>query len=194
MANPKGEKFVTPEGRAKYPYLNTADFQFDTDGKFKTRLIVEQNKAKAITAAIDEVLESEFGPKPKWPKNIRIPYAVDEEDPSKIEFRFTSVFKPKFRSWDGQVILEDTEPKLWGGSLIKLKGIIKAYNNGSQKGAGLYMNKVQILEAVGPNSDYNDGDDGFEPMDEYKPDGFDQAAAGGLADESTQSTSQSSDF
>lgn len=191
MANPKGEKFVTPEGRAKYPYLNTADFQFNTDGKFKTRLIVEQNKAKAITAAIDEVLESEFGPKPKWPKNLRFPYEVYEEDPSKIEFKFSSSFKPMFYTWEGKIMPPGSEPKLWGGSLIKLGGVIKAYNNGSQKGVGLYMNKVQVLTAV---SLADDDDEGFDAMDEYKPDGFDQAAAGGLADESTQSTSQSSDF
>lgn len=175
MANPKGEKFVTPEGRAKYPYLNTADFQFDTDGKFKTRLIVEQKAAKAITAVVDEVLEGEFGARPKWPKNLRIPYAVYEEDPSKIEIRFTSNFKPKFYAWDGLVIPEGDEATLWGGSLIKVGGIIKAYNNGSQKGAGLYMNKVQILEAVGPGS--ND-DDGFDAMDNYKPDGFDRENEG----------------
>ena len=53
------------------------------------------------------------------------------------------------------------------------------------------MNKVQVLTAV---SLADDDDEGFDAMDEYKPDGFDQAAAGGLADESTQSTSQSSDF
>ncbi len=176
MANPKGEKFVTPEGRAKYPYLNTADFQFDTDGKFKTRLIVEQKNAKAITARIDEVIESEFGPKAKWPKNLRVPYEVDEEDASKLNFKFSSNFKPQFVRWDGQVIPEEDEPKLWGGSLIKLKGIIKAYNNGSQKGAGLYMNKLQVLEAVGPGS--GDDDDSFEVMEEYKPDGFDRENEG----------------
>lgn len=176
MANPRGEKFVTPEGRAKYPYLNTADFQFDTDGKFKTKLIVEQNKAKAITAAIDEVLESEFGPQAKWPKNLRYPYDVDEEDPSKIEFKFSSNFKPMFYTWEGKVIPEGSEPKLWGGSLIKLGGVIKAYNNGSQKGVGLYMNKVQVLEAVGSGS--GDDDEGFDAMEEYKPDGFDRENEG----------------
>jgi len=174
MANPRGEKFVTPEGRAKYPYLNTADFQFDTDGKFKTRLIVEQKNAKAITARIDEVIESEFGPKAKWPKNIRVPYEIDQEDQSKIDFKFSSNFKPKFYAWDGKVIPEGDEATLWGGSLIKLGGVIKAYNNGSQKGCGLYMNKVQILEAVGPESD----DEGFDAVDEYKPDGFDRENEG----------------
>jgi hypothetical protein len=174
MANPKGEKFVTPEGRAKYPYLNTADFQFDTDGKFKTRLIVEQKNAKAITARIDEVIESEFGPKAKWPKNIRVPYEVDQEDESKIDFKFSSNFKPQFYGWDGKVMMPGSEPKLWGGSLVKLGGVIKAYNNGSQKGCGLYMNKVQVLEVVSPGSD----DEGFDAVEEYKPDGYDRENEG----------------
>lgn len=173
-ANPKGEKFVTPEGRAKYPYLNTADFQFDTDGKFKTRLIVDAKSSKAITALVDDVLQSEFGDKAKWPKNLRVPFEVDEEDETKMVFKFSSNFKPKMYGWDGKVIPEGEEPTLWGGSLIKVGGIAKAYNNGSQKGAGLYCNKVQILEVVGPDSD----DEGFESMDEYKPDGFDREREG----------------
>ena len=50
MANNNKKKmlFTTPRGTAIYPWLNRADFQFDTAGQFKVNLRVPKDEAKEL--------------------------------------------------------------------------------------------------------------------------------------------------
>lgn len=184
-------KFVTPKGRAKYPYLNTADFEFDAEGKFKVQLLVDKVDAKAIAASIDKVGEENFGPKDKWPQSLRLPIKTNEDDETQYVLAMTSKFKPRIHNWNGRLHTETDEPTLWGGSLLKAGGEISTYS-GSSKGISLYFNRIQVLEAVGPGSG-GDSSEGFESEDEYKPDGFDREMTTGAPD-GDQATAQSSDF
>lgn len=184
-------KFVTPKGRAKYPYINTADFEYDTDGKFKCQLLVDKVEAKALAASIDKVGEEVFGPKAKWPSSLRLPIKTNEDDETQYCIAMTSKFKPRVHDWQGTLHTDADEPTLWGGSLLKAGGEIATYS-GNSKGISLYFNRVQVLESVGPGKNGGEGE-GFEAEDDYKPDGYDRESAQGGPDGDLETT-QSSDF
>ena len=60
--------FVTPKGTAAYPYITKADFQYNADGVFKTKLRVAEAEAADLITAIEEVVNDNFGSKAKAAK------------------------------------------------------------------------------------------------------------------------------
>ena len=78
MANNNKKKmlFTTPRGTAIYPWLNRADFQFDTAGQFKVNLRVPKDEAKELMEDVRNAANDAYGDKAK---NANMPWKVDEE-------------------------------------------------------------------------------------------------------------------
>lgn len=138
----KTKTFKTPEGVAMYPWLNKADFQFDSQGQFKVNLRVTKEEAKPLIEAVKEAANDAFGNKAK---NAKLPFKNDEETGDVIIVT-KSKFKPKFVDSAGVLISENQVPSIYGGSTLKLAGTMYPYTAGGNQGVSLQLAGVQIIE------------------------------------------------
>ena len=153
----KRQTFVTHKGTAQYPWLNKADTQFDPDGVFKTNLLVPQDQAKGLMDQLTQIASDEFG---KKASGARMPYKIDEET-GMMAIIAKSKFKPKYFDSKGGVV--NNPPNIFGGSVIKIGGVISPYTVTGNNGISLRLTKVQIIEPV---SQTGSGLDGFEAEDD----------------------------
>jgi hypothetical protein len=136
-------KFQTPKGTAVWPWFSVPDTRFDTEGKYKTDLLVPKADAAELMAKAKEIFIEEFGEKDL--KKAKWPFAVDEESGG-VRFRAKSTNKPVLFDGQGQKINEDL--KVGNGSVIKLSGQMSTYNAGGSVGVTMYLNAVQIIDLV----------------------------------------------
>lgn len=148
-------RFVTPKGTALWPWLAVPDTRFDTEGKFKTDLLVAKAEAEDLMTKAKALFVEEFGEKSlkkaKWPFEI-------EEESGAVRFRAKSSKKPVLYDGAGTVIPEDLN--VGNGSVLKLSGIMSTYNAGGNTGVTMYLNAVQIINLVefgGNNFEAEDG-------------------------------------
>tara|TARA_R100001463_G_scaffold6298_2_gene20778 strand:- start:1138 stop:1665 length:528 start_codon:yes stop_codon:yes gene_type:complete len=144
--------FSTPQGTAQHPWLNKADTKFDEEGVYKTELIVPQDAAKELVGRINEFAIEQLGTKIS---NALMPYSSDP-DTGAVTFKVKSKFAPKFKDSAGQLMVGDTVPQLWGGSVIRVAGTLTAYDKGVNVGVKLNLGAVQVIQ---PAETTNGGDD-----------------------------------
>jgi hypothetical protein len=72
-----------------------------------------------------------------------------------------SKFKPKYFDSKGDVV--NNPPNIFGGSIIKIGGVISPYTVTGNNGISLRLTKVQIIQ---PISQTGSGLDGFEAEDD----------------------------
>ena len=152
--------FVTPKGVAAYPYISKADYQYNAEGVFKTKLRVEEADAAELIQTIEAVANDNFGSKAKAAK---LPWKKDPET-GMIEFAVKSKFKPKVVDSGGKPIPETSTPAIYGGSTLKIAGVVFPYNAGGNIGVSLQMGGVQIVElaeASGGSFDFGVEEGGF---------------------------------
>ena len=143
-AKPKAKTvaFTSAKGTAQYPWLNKADFQYNTEGQFKVNLRVANDDAKQLMDDIKATAEEAFGSKAA---QARMPYKQDPET-GEIVFTAKSKFKPKLVDSTGALIGGANEPAIYGGSTLKVAGTMYPYNAGGGIGISLQLAGVQIIE------------------------------------------------
>ena len=134
--------FKTTKGTAMYPWLNKADFQFDSNGQFKVNLRVSKEDAKELMDQARDAAKDAFGAKAA---NAQMPFKTDE-DTGQIIIVTKSKFQPKFVDSTGQLISANNVPQIYGGSTLKLAGTIYPYTAGGRTGVSLQLAGVQIIE------------------------------------------------
>lgn len=134
--------FTTPKGTAVYPWLNKADYQFDSNGQFKVSLRVANDDAKPLVEIAKKAAQEAFGDKAK---NARLPFKKDEDTGDTLIIA-KSKFKPKFMDTTGALINERDVPQIFGGSTLKLAGTIYCYSAGGNNGVSLQLGGVQIID------------------------------------------------
>lgn len=142
MANPKKMMFKTDKGIAMYPWLNKADFQFDSNGQYKVNLRMPEEALKSLMDEVKKAADEAFGAKAKTAK---MPWKKDA-DTGELVLVTKSKFKPKFVDSKGQMIAENNVPPIYGGSTLKLAGNIYPYTAGGNVGVSLQLAGVQIIE------------------------------------------------
>ena len=134
--------FETPKGIAAYPYITRADFEYNVEGIFKTKIRMPEADAAPLMKVIEDAANTEFGTKAK---TARMPYKK-LDDTGEIEFSTKSKFKPKVVDSTGKPIPETAVPNIYGGSTIKCAGTVYCYNAGGNIGVSLQLGGVQIIE------------------------------------------------
>ncbi len=162
MANAR-VNYLTHKGRAVYPWLTSPDTQFIPEGQYKTGLRVPSDQASEIIAAAQALATETLGPTKA--KTCRMPWKQDEET-GEIVFTAKSKYAPKFFDANGMMIPAPSLPRLYGGSVLRLKGTMTHYDKGANFGVLMNLNSVQIIEPV---ESIEDGDGG----------GFEAAVGGG---------------
>jgi len=159
-------KFTTKSGRAKYPWLNKADTEFDAEGKWKTQLILDPSDAEGLVTLMNETAHDNFGSKAKY----KLPVTHDEQTGDVI-IKAQSKYQPKYYDAAGQVIPFSKLPSLFGGSVLKLGGQLNPYTANGSKGISLLLDKVQVIEPVSSSGGADDG--GFDAVDGFTVDSGD---------------------
>jgi len=184
MAKQQKIKIVTPQGVAVYPWLNTPDTKFNSDGEFKVSLKVPAEAATPLISQLDKIIEnfkSEAAHKdPKVSRmGLNMPYEeeVDDQGNTTGSYLFKFKQKAKLKTQDGRTIdmkiaLLDatrtpTQVLVGGGSQIKIAATVAPYVMNTTKSVGLSLRPyaVQILELVkvsaGSAADVFNDEDGF---------------------------------
>ena len=152
------ESFQTYKGIAVYPWITKPDTEYDSAGVFKTGLKVPADQFQTLKEKIEQVAVDEFGAKKA--KTAKMPYKQDEET-GEIIINAKSKYQPKVYDTQGGYVDPAQMPNIWGGSVLRLKGIINPYDRNGNTGISLLLDKVQIVEL----SEGMRQDDGFEPIE-----------------------------
>lgn len=145
--------FMTPIGLSGYSNLTKPDTKFDPNGVYKTSVRVPEEKAEAIIEQAKEVALDELGPK----KAAKAKFPIDENDDGTVTIRLKTRKAPKLFDAIGNQI-KDPDLIVGGGSKIRAKGSMKAYENGANIGVSFYLNEVQIIDLRSAG--------GFDPVDD----------------------------
>jgi hypothetical protein len=170
---------TSPIGETVYPWLTQADTQFNPDGVYHTKLLVDGEKAKETIKVINGVIAKEIAkqhqltPNDTKPVN-RAPLPYKELEDGKVEFNFkmrasgiNSQTKQPFtqspRIVDGQLDEFPKDKNIFGGSTVKINYEPIGYNvSGTGIGCTLRLKGVQVLKLV-ENSGATQGFTKVEP-------------------------------
>ena len=164
---------TTPVGTAQYPYIFTADTQFEKAGVFSVKLILSDEDAKPIIKLYEETLKARQEKENTDKRSAHNQYKVLKD--GGIEFKFK--LKNKVTMRDGtdfeqrpKILNADKtvaeEQPVYSGSKMKIAfQAVSWHNNLQGVGVTLRMKAVQLIEVVSekPNksseskSDYDYG-------------------------------------
>lgn len=161
--------FTTFKGTAVYPYINKPDTFGQGDPKYKVGLRVPVEQIKALKDLCMEVAKNDLGEKKA--KLARLPFKQtdDDKEANMVIINAKSQYQPKVYDSAGQYIPQEKLPQIWGGSILKMGGVINTYDLSGNTGVSLLLTKIQVIELV----EGNGGDDG----------GFDAEEGGWTASE-----------
>lgn len=166
--------FVTKIMTARYPKLSEPDTKGEyADGKYKTEATAGRDYTERLRDEVQRVAEANFPRK----KHVHVPWKETKE--GEIAFNFKSPKKrPELTDAKGNplmagIIIRD-------GSLIRLSGVIAAWEKGAKRGVSLWPDAVRVIKlAEGSDEMDDDGaEGGLSGSEPFGPpeDGFDGAA------------------
>jgi hypothetical protein len=177
----KNQKFTTPAGIARYPWLNKPDTKFQPEGEYKVGLVLKKAEAKPLIDACAK-LQKEVAALNKTKKLAKLPFANEEDSDGnetgnvivscKVKCRDGWDRKPKFFDAAGNRI----DVKLGGGSKIKLNVELYGWHAASL-GAGVTLQPVavQVLDLVEFESGGNAESYGFGKEEGFVGETFDKS-------------------
>ena len=157
--------FVTEVMTARYPKLSEPDTKGEyADGKYKTEATADEDYTERFQEAIQAVADTHFAGK----KNVHLPWKETKE--GAIAFNFKSPKKkPQLTDAKGKALKLGTAIR--GGSLIRIAGVIAAWEKGAKRGVSLWPDAVRVIklsEGFDANAAFGAAEDGFD-ADEYEP-------------------------
>ena len=169
MTNLKNEVLTTPKGRAIFPWLTNADIQFDSEGKFHTKLECEKTECEKIISAINGEIAKQVKAQHELDPNKKITYAnkpYSISDDGKCVFKLQTKFKPNLLDNNMKALANDVQ--IWKDSVVRITFETYGYNQAVGIGCKLYPLTVQVLELVTGSPNAKLGDLKVEPDVEPK--------------------------
>jgi hypothetical protein len=157
--------FVTEVMTARYPKLSEPDTKGEyADGKYKTEATADEDYTERFQEEIQKVADAHFAGK----RNVHLPWKETKE--GAIAFNFKSPKKkPQLSDAKGKALKEGTIIR--GGSLLRIAGVIAAWEKGAKRGVSLWPDAVRVIklsEGFDANAAFGAAEDGFD-ADEYEP-------------------------
>ena len=152
-------------GEANFPHLNTPDTEFNSEGVYQVKLVMDKETAqddiKIINNVIAEELKKQNQLHPnKTDKFIKAPLPYKILEDGRIQFHFKTKFKPKLVDHN----LDDLDKNIWGGSIIRVNyKPVGYYVAGTGLGCTLRLVAVQVKKLVEGNTAVQ-GFDKVEPI------------------------------
>ena len=149
MTNLKKPVFTSPKGKAIHPWVTNADIQFDSEGKYHTKLECKQNECAKIIKAINDEIETKVKAQQELDPNKKItyankPYVITTE--GNCIFNFKTKFKPVLL--DNKMNALADEVNVFGDSVLRITFELFGYNMPVGIGCSLRMKTVQVIELV----------------------------------------------
>ena len=158
-------KIYTISGETKYPWLTQPDTQFNSDGVYHTKLIVNQDKAQEHIKVINDVISKEIAKQHQLtPDNTKpvnrapLPYKVLEDGTvefnikmkaSGINSKTKQTFTQSPRIVDDQLNEFPKDKNIFGGSICKINYEPIGYNVASTGiGCTLRLKGIQVIKLV----------------------------------------------
>lgn len=154
--------FVTEVMAARDPKLSEPDTEGDfADGKYKTEATADEDYTERFQKEIQVVIDRHFAGK----KNVHAPWKETKE--GTIAFNFKSPNKQPLLT-DAKGALLKAGIIIRSGSLIRISGVIAAWEKGVKRGVMLWPDAVRVIKLA----------DGFDASAPFGPpeDGFDGSA------------------
>tara|TARA_S200002703_G_scaffold44715_1_gene39118 strand:+ start:7927 stop:8496 length:570 start_codon:yes stop_codon:yes gene_type:complete len=151
MTKEKKLRFQTPIAETSYTHLTTPDFEYNDDGVYSVMLVFDQRPQ--FFDEMEAYAAETFGK-----KKVSLPFKKNDED--RWVFKTKSKYRPKFFDSTGKGIPDEDVRNIWAGSVVRVGGTYKAFDNAS-KGVTTYPSRVQIISYAQSNTGFDAVDDGF---------------------------------
>lgn len=149
--------FVTEIMTARKPKLSEPDTDGEyADGKYKTEATANGDYTERFQRAIRAVADTYFAGK----KNVHLPWKETKE--GAIAFNFKSPKKkPEFVDARGNPLRQGIIIR--GGSLIRIVGVMAAWEKGTKRGVSLWPDAVRVIKLVqGASASFGPPEAGFD--------------------------------
>lgn len=164
--------FVTEVMTARYPKLSEPDTKGEyADGKYKTEATADEDYTERFKAEIRAVIDQHFAGK----KNVHAPWKETKE--GAIAFNFQSPSKkPELMDAKGNPLKAGIV--IYGGSRIRISGVIAVWQKGAKHGVSLWPDAVRVIklaERLDASAPFCGPDDRFDASRAFGPpeDGYD---------------------
>ena len=154
----------TPIARTRYSHLSKPDTKFNSDGEYKTELVLEKNteETKAFVKSVEEAARAYYGADAA---KAMLPLKTDAET-GELIFKAKSSFKPKFVDSDGVLLREANIPNIFSGSEIRMFVTLKPTAAQGKIYVSSYIQAVQLINVVESSSssslEFDKVEDGFK--------------------------------
>lgn len=148
-------KIKTPKGTTGYLNLVVPDTRFNPEGVYKANIVLTEEQAEKLLKTLRAEATNELGPKKA--AKAKMPGKPNED--GTVTFTFKSKSKPSVYDSGANLLAPEAVEALYigGGTIIRVNGEAKAYENGLHVGVTLYLREVQIVHLVKCK------ESGFEP-------------------------------
>lgn len=182
--------FVTNIMTARYPKLSEPDTKGEyADGKYKTEATADEAITEAFQEEVQKVADENFPGK----KNVHLPWKETKE--GDIAFIFKSPKKkPMLMDSKGKALKAGTAIR--GGSIIRIAGVIAAWEKGAKRGVSLWPDAVRVIklsEGFDATAAFGGAEDGFDADDHEPNTSFDNEDGESQDDDDTDSSEDNSD-
>ena len=165
MRKKKHVTVTSPEGIARYPWLNEPDTKFDADGVYKVELVIPKDEAQTFIGTIQDVADKameEFqsdNPRKKL-KTAPLPIKDHVDDDGNetgdvaIKFKLKAIGGSGANTWEQRPVLFDSKLRpmtenIGGGSNIRVGCEVVPYNSPTiGVGVTLRLKSVQCLNLI----------------------------------------------
>lgn len=175
------KKVLTPEFRVSFPHVFEKHSGFEgQDAKYSIVMLfpkstdLKELKRAAFNAAVEK-----WGPKEKWPKNLRMPFRDGDEKTDLSGYEDTifvsasSKQRPQVvgnKKIDGQFPRLETDEEFYAGAYARATLIAFAYDKAGNKGISFSLQNVQKLKDGEAFSGRKNAEDEFESVDDGSDD------------------------
>lgn len=150
------KKCMTPKFRVSFPSVFEPKAFEGQEAKYSIVMLFKKGEAdlKAMKQAVQNVAEEKWGPKEKWPKNLRTPFR-DGDEKSDTEGYEGHIFVSASNKLKPGLVDQATHPILdreafYAGCYARATVIAFAYDQKGNKGVSFSLQNIQKL-ADGPS-------------------------------------------
>lgn len=184
------KKVLTPEFRVSFPHVFEKHTAFEgQEAKFScVMLFPKKTDLKELKRAVTNAATEKWGPKEKWPKNMRMPFR-DGDEKSDLSGYEGTIFVSASSKQKPQVIgnkkvdgafprIEKEDEQFYAGCYARATLIAFAYDKAGNKGVSFSLQNLQKLKDGEQFSGRKNADDEFDEVDDGSDDSSNYESAG----------------
>lgn len=167
------KKCITPEFRVSFPHVFEAHSGFEgQEPKYSIVMLfpkttdLKELKRAALNAAVEK-----FGPKEKWPKNLRLPFRDGDEKTDLQGYEghtfVTASSKQRPGIINGQKVpIAKEDETFYAGCYARASLIAHGYDKAGNKGVAFTLQNIQKLRDGEPFSGRKKAEDEFDSVED----------------------------